>query len=83
MMQNRQISRLNYVLHVILFHSIKFFLKTNTQTVYYAFYSTMHVRNTEILSLHGEIVFPKTLWNPYHFLYEIYNNYSAISHIKR
>ena len=43
----------------------------------------MHVRNTEIPFLHGEIVFPKILWNPrYHFLYEIYNNYSAISHIK-
>ena len=37
----------------------------------------MHVRNTEIPFLHGEIVFPEMLWNPYHFLYEIYNNYLA------
>ena len=37
----------------------------------------MHVRNTEILFLHREIVFRKILRNTYHFLYVIYNNYSA------
>ena len=82
MMQNRYISWLNCVLHVILFHSIKFEIWKQALKQFTMPSTIMHVRNAEIPFLHGEIVFRKYSQTETHIT-SYTKSIITILHIKR